>query len=97
MATQVISQEQRQKFEVSMQEFYDQLLAKYPSLAQDSLIPIIVNELKIMGLLVEYLSVAAVWGAFYAAASKKLITIPPEPVVLDDATIRKLAAKFPSL
>jgi hypothetical protein len=95
MSTAVVSQEQQQKFAVSAQEFFDQLGRKHPGLANQALVPILVEELKLMGLYFEFVSVAAIWGAFYAAVSKSLVTIPPAPVVLSAETIAKIAAKYP--
>jgi hypothetical protein len=96
MAPAVISQEQQNKLADSMQEFHNQLCRKHPSLVSDNrIIPILIAELKLMGLFLEYVSVAAVWGAFYAAVSKNLITIPPVPVVLTSEAIQKLVSKYP--
>ena len=91
-AAQAIPQ---QKFEVSAQEFYDQLNKKYPTLAVDSTVPILIAQLKEMGLFIEFVSVAALWGAFYAAVSANKLTLPPVVPVLDDATIERIRAKFP--
>jgi hypothetical protein len=86
---------QQQKLEVSAQQFYNELAKKHPTLATQHTIDVIIQELQLMGLYQEFVSVASLWGAFYAAVSKNLLTIPPAPIVLTPETVERLRAQFP--
>jgi hypothetical protein len=93
-ATQAIPQEQMQKWSDAVQEFVSDIFKKYPSL-DDTFIPKLIEEVKALGLMREFISARALWGAFRNCCADGRIQLPPVEPTLTPEAIAKLVAKYP--
>ena len=98
MSTQVapISQELLKKWGVAIQEFANEIFKKYPSL-DGGFIPILVEELRALGLAKEYISTRSLWAAFRNCVGDNRIVLPPVEPTLTPEALEKLRAKFPTV
>src|ERR1700674_2506926 len=96
MSTQVapISQEQLKKWSVAIQDFANEIFAKYPGL-ESSFIPVLVEEVRALGLEKEYISSRSLWACFRNCVGDNRIKLPAMDPVLDEATIERIRQKFP--
>jgi hypothetical protein len=93
-ATQAIPQAQMQKWSDAVQEFVSDIFKKYPSL-DDSFIPKLIEETKALGLMREYISSRALWGAFRNCVADGRIVLPAVEPTLTPEAIAKLVSKYP--
>jgi hypothetical protein len=96
MSTQVapISQELLKKWGVAIQDFANEIFKKYPSL-DGGFIPILVEELKALGLAKEYISTRSLWAAFRNCVGDNRIKLPDAEPVLTPEVIQKIRNSFP--
>lgn len=95
MATAMaVPQEQMKKWETGVNDFCQEIFKKYPSL-DGNFIPVLIAEVKALGLMREYISARALWGAFRNCTADGRIALPPVEPVLTEETIQKIRAKFP--
>jgi hypothetical protein len=99
MATQVaVPQEQMQHYNAAAEQFLSEVATRHPRLEiNQAVIDAVVDELRQMGLFRQNISVKSFHAGFLSAVREGKIALPPAEPVLDDATIRKLAAKFPTV
>ena len=96
MSTQVapISQDQLKKWSVAIQDFANEIFAKYPSL-ESNFIPVLLDEVKALGLEREYISSRSLWACFRNCVGDNRIKLPVSPKVDVADAASKLAAQFP--
>lgn len=93
---------EQEKFEVSAQQFIDQMLERYPTITKvqpmEKIIAATVQSLRDLNLYRENLSVKAFWAGFNNSVQiDKTITLPAPPKVDVAAAAAQLAAKFPEV
>jgi hypothetical protein len=96
MATQVapISQDQLKKWGVAIQEFVNEVFKKYPGL-DSGFIPVLLEEIRALGLEKEYISSRSLWACFRNCVGDDRIKLPVSPKVDVADAASKLAAQFP--
>jgi hypothetical protein len=94
MSTQVISQEQEMKWSAAIQQFSNEVYAKYPSLG-NSWTPALIEEVKAIGLFKEFISPRSLWACFRNACADGRIVLPPIEAVLTPEVIEKIRNSFP--
>ncbi len=84
----------QQQWATAVQQFVTATFAKYPALP-DSFIPVLIEELKAMGLYREHISYKALSAAFNNAVAEGRIKLPVTDPVLTAETLAKIKNSFP--
>jgi hypothetical protein len=90
----MVSLEQQIKWADAVQQFSNEVYAKYPGLG-NSWTPALIEEVKAIGLFKEFISPRSLWACFRNCVADNRIALPPTEPALTPEQIDRLRAKFP--